>query len=62
MIDRFNAQTINLELLRRGLSRLGEQVWCSAPQREEHVATVREYRKKSLKCWSCGTGMLEHSG
>ena len=44
MTDRFNVQTINLELLRRGLPRLGEQVWCSALQRKDHMATVREYR------------------
>ena len=65
MTDRFNAQTNNHELLCRGLPRLGEQVWCSAPQREEHVATVREYINnftEVLVMWDWNSGAQWRNG
>ena len=46
-------------MARRGLPKIGEQVWCSAPQKEEHLAVVSKYRNnftEVLVNWNCDTG------
>ena len=45
MTHRFNAESTSHEVARRGLPEIGEIVWCSAPQKEENLAEIMEYRQ-----------------
>ena len=61
----FNAQNNEYELIRRGLPRIGELVWCSEPQREEHVAIMMEYRHSFTEVrvtWQWDTGVQWRNG
>jgi hypothetical protein len=59
MTHRFNAESTSHEVARRGLPEIGERVWCSAPQKEEHLAEIMEYRHnftEVLVKWDWDTG------
>ena len=65
MTHHFNAQNNEYELFRRGLPRIGELVWCSEPQREEHMATVMEYRQSFTEVrvkWQWDSGAQWRNG
>ena len=49
MTHRFNAESTSHELSRRGLPKNVERVWCSAPQKEEHLAFVIKYRHNFIE-------------
>ena len=65
MNNLFTEHSISLEVARRGLPKIGEQVWCSAPQKEEHLAKIMEYRHnftEVLVKWDWSTGKQWEQG